>query len=37
MISDLIYGGREYIGELKKTFPTCEIEDASDEFHLEGK
>jgi len=36
MISDLIYGGDEYLDEIKGLFPTAKIEDASDEVH-EGR
>ena len=30
---DLIYGGMDFIDELKELFPTAKIEDASDEIH----
>ena len=30
---DLIYGGNEYIAELKQIFPTAKFTDASDEVH----
>ena len=30
---DLIYGGNEYIDDIKEIFPTAKIEDASDEIH----
>ena len=36
MITDLIYGGDDYLDEIKKLFPEAKIEDASDEVH-EGR
>lgn len=32
---DLIYGGHEFLDELKDLFPTAKIENASDEIHSE--
>jgi hypothetical protein len=34
-MEDLIYGGNKYKAELKKLFPKCKIEDASDEIHTD--